>query len=511
MTKFKKMSKGKRAAVIIAAVLGAALIIGLIVSAVMPEPGESVNLVRVEKRDMLEKLSVTGEIESDGDTLYSIYTGTKVLTVNVKEGDTVKKGDVLATFDSSEAAAQTAQKQEAYNKAKQAYDAAVAQKTDSANQLAGTNARIAELEKEIAALEKELSAMGENMPEMPDIDVAELLKKISQMTEEELKKLLEVLINFAPSAGDSADKIAAVAGKISQLISDRAELAQLKVQKELLSGASQLSVEDVLKLAMDSAAADLKKSREKQALISKGWVAEGDGLVTKVSVKAGEVFGGASSEMDISSLFSALSGEGMDMSAMMGMLAAAAGPQTGLVVSDTNQYVATFTAGKYDILRLEVGQKAKITTVSGTFDGEIIYISPTASSSSGSFDLGALTGGLTGGSSSAGCKVKVSIESPDRSVIEGFDVDIDIMLGEGESVLSIPVEALIPDSKSKSVYVYDPETKTVSVRQVVFGTTDDSFYQVKNGLDEGELIVKNPPTSLTDGARVTVSKDSPVK
>ena len=170
--------------------------------------------------------------------------------------------------------------------------------------------------------------------------------------------------------------------------------------------------------------------------------------------------------------------------------------------------MATFTVGKYDILKLEVGQKATITTMGGTFDGEIIYISPTANSgSSGSFDLSSLTGGLTG-SSSAGCQVKVSIENPDESVIEGFDVDIDVEIGETKEQIAIPVEALIPDSKASSVYVYNSETETVSVREITFGTTDDTYYQIESGLEEGEFVVKNPPTTLTDGAKVKVEKNS---
>lgn len=505
------MSKKKRNGIIIGSVAGALVVVLLILMFVVPDSGITVNLVEVKPRAMSQHFNTTGEIVSDGDTQYTMYSGTLVKTVNVKEGDTVKKGDVLATFDTSAIDKEIAEKQESYSKALESYNSVVNGKVTAEQQVKNLSSQIASLEKEAESLKKELTSISSTLPEIPNVDIDEIIGKLSEMSPEELQAALTQILNSIPDVSTGADKVSDFSDKISKLITCETELLQLKVQNELFKTQSNLSFDEIVKMAVDTAKADLDKSIAKKEVIAKGWVAESDGLVTKVSVKAGETFGSEqSSGFDMSSLLSMLtSGDtDMDMSSILSMLGNTGSGQTGMVVADTSKYVATFTAGKYDILKLEVGQKATITTMGGTFDGEIIYISPTANSgSSGSFDLSSLTGGLTG-SSSAGCQVKVSIENPDESVIEGFDVDIDVEIGETKEQIAIPVEALIPDSKASSVYVYNSETETVSVREITFGTTDDTYYQIESGLEEGEFVVKNPPTTLTDGAKVKVEKNS---
>lgn len=505
------MSKKKRNGIIIGSIAGVLVVVLLILMFVVPDSGVEVNLVEVKPRSMSQHYSTTGEIISDGDTNYTMYSGTMVKTVNVKEGDTVKKGDVLATFDTASIDAEIAEKQEAYSKAKESYDAVVNGKVTAEQQVKNLSSQIAALEKESAQLQKELSSMGGTLPEIPNINIDEIIKKLSEMSPEELQAVLTQILESLPTINDGAEKVSEFSDKLSKLINCETQLLQLKVQNELFKTQSNLSFDEIVKIAVDTAKADLDKSIAKKEVIAKGWVAESDGLVTKVSVTAGEMFGSEqSSGFDMTSLLSMLtSGDmQMDMNSILSMLGSAGAGQTGMVVADTSKYVATFTAGKYDILKLEVGQKATITTMGGTFDGEIIYISPTATSgSSGSLDLSSITSGLTG-SSSAGCQVKVSIENPDESVIEGFDVDVDVEIGETKEQIAIPVEALIPDSKASSVYVYNSETKTVSVREITFGTTDDTYYQIESGLEEGEFVVKNPPSTLTDGAKVKVEKNS---
>lgn len=505
------MSKKKRNGIIIGSIAGVLAAVLLVLMFVVPDSGITVNLVEVKPRAMSQHYNTTGEIISDGDTNYTMYSGTMVKTVNVKEGDTVKKGDVLATFDTSAIDKEIAEKQKNYSKAKESYNAVVNGKVTAEQQVKNLSSQIAALEKESAQLQKELSSMGGTLPEIPNINIEEIIKKLSQMSPEELQAVLTQILESLPTINDGAEKVSEFSDKLSKLINCETQLLQLKVQNELFKTQSNLSFDEIVKIAVDTAKADLDKSIAKKEVIAKGWIAESDGLVTKVSVTAGEMFGSEQSGgFDMTSLLSMLtSGDmQMDMNSILSMLGSTGAGQTGMVVADTSKYVATFTAGKYDILKLHVGQKATVTTMGGTFDGEIIYISPTANSgSSGSFDISSITSGLTG-SSSAGCQVKVSIENPDESVIEGFDVDVDVEIGETKEQIAVPVEALIPDSKTSSVYVYNSETETVSVREITFGTTDDTYYQIESGLQEGEFVVKNPPSTLTDGAKVKVEKKS---
>ena len=56
---------------------------------------------------------MSGKVSSSQKGNFVPIDGTKVLTVNVKVGEYVKKGDVLATFDTSSLNSALAEKQQA--------------------------------------------------------------------------------------------------------------------------------------------------------------------------------------------------------------------------------------------------------------------------------------------------------------------------------------------------------------------------------------------------------------
>lgn len=55
-----------------------------------------------ELRDISTYYSFTGNVETDNDTKVLSNTSQKILSVNVSEGDTVRRGDVIAVLDSSD-------------------------------------------------------------------------------------------------------------------------------------------------------------------------------------------------------------------------------------------------------------------------------------------------------------------------------------------------------------------------------------------------------------------------
>ena len=145
LEKFKALSKGKKTAVIVGAI-AIVLVVALIVYfLVRPEPGTPVTLVSVQKGDIQQELIATGTIESDNQTDFSLLEGTKVLTVNVKVGDHVKKGDVLATFDASSLSGKLSERRTAYNEALKTYNHSLTAASEAKAKLPQVNKEIKDL------------------------------------------------------------------------------------------------------------------------------------------------------------------------------------------------------------------------------------------------------------------------------------------------------------------------------------------------------------------------------
>ncbi|MGN0534248.1 MAG: biotin/lipoyl-binding protein [Eubacterium sp.] len=151
-----KKSK-KRIIVPICIVLVIAIVAGSIFAFAKSGSGEEVELHTITTDDIFETVSLTGEVSAGLSKEYKVGTVATVKEVNVKVGDNVKKGDVLATFDVSELNDQVASLQSSYNSALSAYNSASkSQKTatENAKELKG---EIASLEKKVKKLEKAAS------------------------------------------------------------------------------------------------------------------------------------------------------------------------------------------------------------------------------------------------------------------------------------------------------------------------------------------------------------------
>ena len=97
----KKWSTKRKVLVSILVILCAAIIAGVLYMFFKPDPLPQVSAVKVTRGSITQTLDMSGKVSSSQKGNFIPIDGTKVLTVNVKVGEYVKKGDVLATFDTS--------------------------------------------------------------------------------------------------------------------------------------------------------------------------------------------------------------------------------------------------------------------------------------------------------------------------------------------------------------------------------------------------------------------------
>ena len=492
----KKWSTKKKVLVSILVILCAAIIAGVLYMFFKPEPLPQVSTAKVTKGSITQTLDMSGKVSSSQKGNFVPIDGTKVLTVNVKVGEYVKKGDVLATFDTSSLNSVLAEKQQAYLTAVENYNNAKNTAVSSSAQLKEINARLAEINKELEKQEQEQNKnnnQNKNDQNKTDSDASnkfwELVSKALGMDDinAALKKLDELL-----NSGNSN----IFGSGVSEL---QMEKMQLELKKVTLEAQSGTITQSTYKTIMEASKKELDSLTASISSLKKGWIAEYDGIVSEVNITPGETCrSAASANIDISSIIDLASGNTNVADIVNALLGQT---QSGITV-EYYPFVVDFVLGKADIFKVSLDMPCRITAADDTVvDGVVTYISPVATQSSG-VDISS----LIGSGSANGVDAKVTIDNPTSSVIIGLDVDISIDVDSKNNVLVVPSEAVKNDSTGTYVYIYNPKTKRITFSKVELGISDDTRYEIVSGCNEGDIVITSVPTgtTLADGDKVKV-------
>lgn len=469
---FKKKSLKAKIGIIAAFAVILLLLIYVIYSNFKPEPPTEYDIVTATKGTVVNYLDVNGVVESGYTDNFMAIEGVTVEEVFVNVGDTVKKGDKIATFDVSVATVYV-------NQAKAEYEKALKEYKDTAAKAETNKVRKAEIEVEIEATNKA---------------IAEKQKEIDELTKEVENNALAILEK--QQLNDKKTELLELQAELLELYAEDAEtmLTDAKVITAL-QGVSEIKKAEYEKI--EKIYTDMKN----------GWYASTDGVVTTVNVKAGEryvpVVEEQSSAIDISSLF----GAGLDsntmqiVTALMGGQSAPVG--NGITIESYNDLMVTVTVGKSDLLKIKKGMSVIVTSLDNEYEGEVVYVSATATDSSGGLDISSITSMMGGTAGASGAEVQIKIKNADSNVVIGFDVDIRIIIDTLENVLTVPVESVVYNNGVYSVFVYNEADGTVTKRAVTKGLLDDVNYQIVDGLSEGEMVVKSPDPNMEDGTVIS--------
>lgn len=134
-------------------ILVIAIIASVIFGVSKANAGESVSLYTIATDDIYEKVSLTGDVTAGSTKEYKVSAVATVKEVFVNVGDSVKKGDVLATFDTTSLDSQINSLQVSYNDAVKGYNNSVAAQKTAATKASALSDQIEELEDIISELE----------------------------------------------------------------------------------------------------------------------------------------------------------------------------------------------------------------------------------------------------------------------------------------------------------------------------------------------------------------------
>jgi len=164
------------------------------------------------------------------------------------------------------------------------------------------------------------------------------------------------------------------------------------------------------------------------------------------------------------------------------------------VIADSSKYQVVIPVDELDINKIKIGQKAIVTADAlpdQQFDGEVTDVS----------DQGTTQNGVST------FDVTVSFDKKDGMKI-GMTADADITAQQKDDVLIVPIEAVVERNGKKYVMVYNENTtngsktsatpSASSMHEVKTGINNESYIEIVSGLSEGERVILQGTTSTNN-------------
>lgn len=541
-----KKSKAKIIVPIIV-VLVIVVLSGVIYGVAKANGGEEISLYTISNDDIHEKVSLTGDVTAGSTKEYKVSTVATVKEVFVKVGDTVKQGDILATFDTTALDSEVSSLQTTYNNAVKNYNNAVAAQKTASSKASALQPKIAELEKKVAELENQQPTTAaasttkptttkQNAPTTATTTTTTTQSSVTEPTTgsptpsqpsigdltdalEELNKTLTEVSNNLDTLTKSTEIIATtISSTIGRL--DNEAIADLIVQNLVDSGIAESVAKQIVEsididavanafanthnAQLTSAQIQLVSLQAQQAIFA----VQADDSIVDAQRTARDT---SKKALDILKAEQKTLSEGW-IAAFDGTITAVDvfdGVQTnafsgGITLENLDSMTATVSLSEYDVHKVRVGMNAKITTAYGSYDGEVVSIAPTATGGNESSildNVGSMAGisGLSSlTQSGAGVECKISIKDTDENIIVGFDADVEIETGSHLGVVVVPIESIKMEKDGSYVYLYNPEEKTATKTKIETGAISDSSYEVKSGLQIGDQIISAPASTYKD-------------
>ncbi|OGJ84494.1 MAG: hypothetical protein A2268_10905 [Candidatus Raymondbacteria bacterium RifOxyA12_full_50_37] len=137
------------------------------------------------------------------------------------------------------------------------------------------------------------------------------------------------------------------------------------------------------------------------------------------------------------------------------------------------------------INKFKKGQKARAILGSDTLSGTVTLVS------------------LAGQEMTHVFPVEALFANPDRILKPGMFVTVQVAVDERANALVLPMETVISEGKSNSVFVVSAD-KLASKRQVVLGIRGGNEYEIISGVQEGESVVTTGSSLLTEATLVKI-------
>lgn len=519
------MKKKKKLWKIVAAVL--VVVIVLVIA--FGGKGNQANIYEEESaqiRDIITYNKFSGNVVAAEDKSVISEAAAKVLSVLVDEGDEVRKGDVIATLDSSnlestisikEAALNLSDLSSAYNK-RDASKALEDYKTALDN---GENAQVlsaqASLTNARIAVDNARTSLANATKNYNDALEGKMDGSKLASVHEATLRANEAVASAQAAYDANEEAIASLqqqvllatggdAGELNVLIGRRAELltaltsartAASSSYNQYVSSNDSLddSIEQ-LKTVMENAQTAVENAETSYRLAQESYnatlTAVNQTLQTYQNAleKTTALSSNEASILELENLYEQLEDYTI-VAPMDGVISSVTLKEGAMVtngmmvaqVTDFDTMEIEIKIDEYDILGMKLGTKVEVSVdaLDQTFTGKISEISRFAT--------------VAGGVSYFTAKVEFS---PDENVRSGMSVEVKSVSRSAPQSVSVSVDA-IRTKKDNTAYVlvYGEKNQTVEV-PVQVGVSDGKYVQIVEGLSEGDVVLVTPTNDLLE-------------
>lgn len=468
-----KTTKKKKAVIIASAIAVIAVVAVSVTSCFSRTPeeytpaGTFTETVAIEKQNLVNSISVSGNVEGDNIVKITGTSGSKVEKLSVGVGDYVKKGDILCVFDSSEF-------QDEYNSLKENIDKTneMIQNTHEINQRNLKNAeseKKATLEQAQRNIDSAIDSRDKAYEKYNSLVVKyndycnkkdDLYNKFQEsgdeMTYQEYQEALQIL--------NSTDaELEALEGQLSTYDNAVQTAQDAYDNAERSADVSIQSIKDTINSEKystdDSSEKKLIKLEEK---INECTVkAPRDGIITSISIAEGSI------------------------------------PATDAImtIEDSSNLKINAQIKEADILNVKEGMKAVIkTTATGEqeFNGTV---SKVVNISSGTDPVTQTEGGYT---------AEISVDDKDSSLLIGMNAKVKIIIEEKDNVLAIPYDSITDNNNIYVARMQSDGTYKAEEIKVEKGIESDYYTEIiSDEIKEGDLLISSPDR-MTDGRTIRI-------
>ncbi len=99
-------------------------------------------------------------------------------------------------------------------------------------------------------------------------------------------------------------------------------------------------------------------------------------------------------------------------------------------------------------------------------------------------------------------ETEIDVENQDLSIAPGMYANAEMQLAHADSVVTVPVEALVLEGQRESVYLVDAGNR-VHIRRVEVGLQGSKLAEVMSGLQPGDRVILGGQQNYTEGQQVS--------
>ena len=423
--------------------------------------------------DLAQYTELNGNIVSDTVREYYSRVDSRIGKVLVKEGDYVKKGDLLISYDDEDLKLKTELAKANASSKDESLNGRLSADSRMAGMYAEASSAMSSLDNDIAMYQAEIDRLD-----------AQIISAKAALANEGARLQVSLIDHADDKANADLDDNDILSDNYNRIQKDIQYNAYEQNYNSQILSMEQLKNEYSVLLAdckqrrsemfsqKNSTFSSLMTDKDKEALelertsyeltnedimhdleaAAEGIKADFDGIVTEINTA-----------------------EDVRVSAGMKLL----------TLESSDDIAVKFNVNKYDIDALSEGQEANVKIRSKNYTGKVSRIDR-------------MTG--RGSSDSANVGVEIKLDEPDSDIILGLEAKAFVNTAALNNVLTVAVDALCEEEEGTFVFVAR-DGKAVKV-PVVTGVKNEDVVEIVSGLSEGDIAIWNDTEELTDGMSI---------